>query len=204
MLIKKKWSILELNILLMKKSFFILFVCSVTLSCKNDSSKGEQAGSVETVTNPQVKKPTGAIAEKLYVNYYTNPSSQAEKDQNALIDYAVENDLNVERTKSGLYYIIEQKGTGPNLIMGQPTKAHYTGHFLDGRVFDSSRNKGVPMFFNVGQMIPGWNEALQFINVGTKIKLLIPSRLAYADRGFPGYVPPNTPLIFDIEILPIM
>jgi len=149
------------------------------------------------------KKPEGALAEKLYVNYTAEPQNQFQKDENALIEYAVDNGLDVTRTATGLYYLIEKEGVGPKYIHGQPCKAHYSGYFLDGKVFDSSYNRGKPLFFSVGQMNAAWNEALKLMNTGTKAKLLIPSKLAYGERGFPGYVPPNTPLVFDLEVLPL-
>ena len=169
-------------------------------ACKSDQNKATEAAA-ESVEH--VKKPMTALAEKLYVNYVAEPKTQAEIDENDLIDYAVDNELDVTRTASGLYYIIEKKGLGPNLIMGQPTKAHYSGAFLDGKIFDSSYDRGRPLFFSVGQMIPGWNEALQLMNTGSKAKLLIPSRLAYGEEGFTGFVPPNKSLVFDLEILPL-
>lgn len=178
-----------------------MLICLIAFSCKTDNKSTSDTKLEETAT--KVKKPMGALAEKLYVNYTANPTNQDQLDENALIDYAVDNGLDVTRTASGLYYYIEKEGSGPNFIMGQPCKAHYSGAFLDGKVFDSSYNRGKPIFFSVGQMNAAWNEALQLMNTGTKAKLLIPSRLGYGEKGFPGYVPPNTPLFFDLEIMPL-
>lgn len=127
--------------------------------------------------------------------------SQADIDDELLRHYAEDKQLDVKKTASGLYYIVHEAGAGPNYKLGQPCKAHYTGYTLDGKIFDSSYKRNQPLAFNVGQMIPGWNEALQFLNAGSKVQLLIPSSLAYGSRGFPGLINPNTPLVFDIELL---
>lgn len=167
-------------------------------SCITDAKK---AGEGEAA-NP--KKPTSALATKLYANFHQDPQTQAQKDENDLIDYAVDKGLDVSRTASGLYYIVHEEGTGSVTLPNQPFKAHYTGYFLDGKVFDTSRDTGRPIMHTVGGMIPGWNEALTTFKVGSKIQLLIPSHLAYGPSGFPGLIQPNTPLVFDMEILPLL
>ena len=178
-------------------SICLIIIYSVFLSCTNQSSVKNENGSE---SNAEI---TDDFTASLYTNYHQNPVSQAQKDENMLIDYAIDKDLNVSRTSSGLYYFIEKEGQGEKLKHGQKCKAHYSGYFVDGRVFDSSIERGSPIEFTIGQMNPGWNEGLTYMNIGTKAKLLIPSHLAYGQRGFPGYVPPNTPIIFDLEILPL-
>ena len=69
--------------------------------------------------------------------------------------------------------------------MGQKVTVHYTGTLLDGRVFDSSVNRGVPAEFNIGQVIEGWNEALQTMKKGEKRTLIIPPELGYGKQGYP-------------------
>lgn len=180
----------------------LLFLATCLLvSCHNEkpTSGAETAKSGATAA----KDLSTSGVSKLYEHYYDNPDTQAKKDQNDLIDYAVDKGLDVIRTQSGLYYIVLKEGNGQPYVMGQPCKAHYKGYTMDGKIFDSSYNRNQPLIFNVGQMIPGWNEALQLMNAGTTAKLLIPSRLAYGERGFPGFVAPNTPLIFDLELLPL-
>jgi len=157
----------------------------------------------EAITAPlQKRQATSELAERLYANFHYEPVTQAQKDENDLIDYAVEKNLDVKKTASGMYYVIHQEGKGPLLIHNQPTKAHYQGYFLDGKIFDSSYQRGKPIAFKVGMMVPGWNEALKMMNTGTKAQLLLPSHLAYGDKGFPGLIPPNTPLVFDLEVMP--
>ena len=190
-----------------RKDIVIALICGLILlsGCVTDGSK---KGGATNATNPvtkaiQKREATSELAERLYSRFHANPATQAQKDENALIDYAVDKNLDAVRTASGLYYVIHKEGVGKKYIHGQPLSAHYQGYFLDGKVFDSSYKRGVPITFNVGQMVPGWNEALKLMNSGTKAQLLIPSSLAYGDRGFAGFVPPNTPLIFDLETLPL-
>ncbi len=186
----------------MKISALILVVFMLS-ACVTDSKKKSTSVGEKISQTVQKREATTELATRLYSRFHSNPTTQAQKDENLLIDYAVEKNLDVKRTDSGLYYIIHKEGMGPNLVHNQPTKAHYQGYTLDGKVFDSSHKRGVPISFNVGQMIPGWNEALKFMNAGTKAQLLIPSGLAYGKRGFPGLIAPDTPLVFDLEVLPL-
>lgn len=180
-------------------AIFIILIFSLG-ACITDSQKKTASDSAKA---PKKKVNMTALAEKLYQNFHDNPVTQAQKDENAIIDYAVDKNLDAKRTASGLYYIIHEEGKGPNYVQGQPCNAHYQGYLLDGKVFDSSYKRNKPITFNVGQMIPGWNEALKFMNAGTKAQLLIPSHLAYGSRGFPGSIGPNTPLAFDLELVPL-
>lgn len=109
-------------------------------------------------------------------------------------------------TESGLYYLItEANEDGQQVQAGDMIKVHYTGQFLDGNVFDSSLERDKPIEFNVGtgRVIPGWDEGLQLLKVGEKATLIIPSNLAYGERGV-GPIPPNSTLKFDVEVLEIM
>lgn len=111
-----------------------------------------------------------------------------------------------EQTESGLRYLITQPNeTGRAVEAGDMISVHYTGQFLDGEVFDSSIDRDKPIEFNVGtgRVIPGWDEGLQLLKVGEKATLIIPSNLAYGERGV-GPIPPNSTLKFDVEILDII
>lgn len=103
---------------------------------------------------------------------------------------------------SGLKYVILAKGEGAKPRPGQTIEAEYTGRFMDGRVFDTSVGRG-PFSFKVGkgQVIPGWDEALGEMKVGEKRALIVPSKLAYGERGAGGAIPPNTTLYFEVERL---
>lgn len=186
------------------KLLAVLIILLTLVACVTDGKKTKGSPVAAVKEKLQKREATTELAERLYARFHYEPTTQQQIDENALIDYAVEKNLDVKRTASGLYYVIHQEGTGENLIHGQPTKAHYQGYTLDGKIFDSSHKRGKPMGFSVGQMIPGWNEALKMMNTGTKAQLLIPSHLAYGERGFPGLIAPHTPLVFDLEVMPLI
>ncbi len=111
----------------------------------------------------------------------------------------------VETTASGLQYEVITMGTGPKPTATDEVKVHYTGRLIDGTEFDSSVSRGEPAVFPVGQVIPGWVEGIQLMPVGSKFKFHIPSDLAYGAGGAPGgAIPPNSVLVFDVELLEIM
>lgn len=106
------------------------------------------------------------------------------------------------KTPSGLQYVVLKEGDGKSHPKyGQNVTVHYTGTLLDGRMFDSSVHRGEPATFAVGQVIEGWNEALQTMSKGEKRTLIIPPELGYGVHGYPGIIPPNSYLIFDVELL---
>lgn len=108
------------------------------------------------------------------------------------------------KTDSGLKYIILQKGSGAKVAVSRIVSVHYTGYLSDGKVFDSSVKRGQPITFEagVGKVIKGWDEALLKMRVGDRARLIIPPSLAYGDKQA-GPIPPNSQLIFDIEIMDV-
>ncbi|MBS1647441.1 MAG: peptidylprolyl isomerase [Bacteroidetes bacterium] len=108
-----------------------------------------------------------------------------------------------QTTASGLRYIIEKEGTGAQPTANSQVTVHYTGTLLNGTKFDSSVDRGQPLTFGLGQVIPGWTEGLQLMKVGGKSKLIIPPNLGYGERGAGGVIPPNAWLVFDVELLDI-
>ena len=105
---------------------------------------------------------------------------------------------------SGLQYEIMSAGTGATPKASDSVKVHYHGTLIDGKVFDSSVNRGEPATFGVTQVISGWVEALQLMPVGSKWKLFIPSELAYGAQGAGQAIAPHTALIFEVELLDII
>lgn len=112
-------------------------------------------------------------------------------------------DKDPKTTASGLKYTVLTAGPaeGPRPKDRDQVKVHYTGWLENGTVFDSSRQRGEPATFRVGQVIAGWNEGLALMTVGTRLKLTIPSDLAYGDEGRPPVIPQKATLIFDVELL---
>ena len=110
----------------------------------------------------------------------------------------------VTTTASGLQYEVITAGTGPMPTAADQVRVHYHGTLIDGKVFDSSVDRGEPVVFGVGQVIPGWTEALQLMPVGSKWKIYLPSNIAYGERGAGGDIGPNAALIFEVELLEIV
>lgn len=110
-----------------------------------------------------------------------------------------------DKTDSGLYYQITHNGNGKKAVAGQKVAVHYTGMLLDKTVFDSSHRRREPLQFTVGvgQVIQGWDEGILLLSEGDKARLVIPSELAYGSRGAGGVIPPNAPLIFDVELVSV-
>lgn len=107
-----------------------------------------------------------------------------------------------KRTESGIEYVITEKGSGDSPRPGTTVRAHYTGWLLDGTKFDSSVGRG-PFTFRVGtgQVIPGWDETFLSMKKGEKRTIVLPPELAYGDRGAGGVIPPNSKLVFDVELI---
>lgn len=110
----------------------------------------------------------------------------------------------VKVTESGLQYVIMTEGNGQKPTKESTVKVHYHGTLVDGTVFDSSVDRGQPAEFGVGQVIKGWTEGLQLMNVGSKFKFIIPQELAYGASPRPGGpIKPYMPLIFEVELLEV-
>ena len=109
----------------------------------------------------------------------------------------------VKTTKSGLQYSVLKEGKGKKAKTTDRVKVHYHGTTVDGTVFDSSVDRGTPSEFGVTQVIKGWTEGLQLMNVGSKYKFFIPQELAYGENPRPGIIKPYMALIFEVELLDI-
>lgn len=126
-------------------------------------------------------------------------------EEESIKSYIAKNNLTATRLPSGLYYVIEKQGSGKQPATGNMVKVNYTGRLLDGTEFDSSLKPGrTPFEFTIGQgqVIKGWDEGIPMFKAGGKGKLLIPSALGYGENGT-GNIPPNSVLVFDIELLEV-
>lgn len=139
-------------------------------------------------------------------------------DNEILDNYMAENNIEAEKTESGLRYVITEEGSGPNAEVGQTVSVAYAGRILDGPYFDTSdeslaKEQGIfnanrpayePYTFPLGrgQVIKGWDEGIALLNEGAKATLYIPSPLGYGNRGS-GTIKPNSILVFDVELVDI-
>jgi peptidylprolyl isomerase len=159
----------------------------------------------------QINQPQGqSLAQPLQTNVVAQPTTghitsnsiaqlpTSDPDMNT----APESGSNVVTTDSGLKYMDIKEGTGPIPQNGQNVTVHYTGTLEDGTKFDSSRDRNNPFSFRLGagQVIRGWDEGISTMKVGGQRQLIIPPELGYGSRGV-GPIPPNSTLIFDVELL---
>lgn len=129
-----------------------------------------------------------------------------EQTQNAYAEmqaYFAQNQIVATPTSTGLYYVMTKEGNGEMPKKGDNVKVHYTGKLIDGKVFDSSIERGEPIEFplGMGYVIPGWDEGIMMMSKGEKGVLYIPYYLAYGDRGAGADIPPFATLIFEVELI---
>lgn len=140
------------------------------------------------------------------IGEYFNKKQDA-KNQRLAIDSKIFLEENKQKdgvmtTESGLQYLILSEGRGKNPTLNDNVTVHYHGTLIDGTIFDSSVDRKQPATFPLNGVIPGWQEALQMMSVGSKWKIFIPSELAYGESGA-GAIGPNSTLIFEVELLSI-
>jgi len=129
-------------------------------------------------------------------NYDSNFTPQTEAD---IIKYIADNNLNAEKSNSGLYYVINNLGTGARPTSSSNVTVAYKGYFLDGTVFDQSAN-GIS--FGLNQVIKGWTEGIPYFKEGGDGILLVPSNLGYGNAGR-GSIPGGAVLVFDIRLISV-
>jgi len=133
------------------------------------------------------------------------------KDNNSIVDYTAKNELEIkdyiaknnltaQRSTSGLYYVIDEPGTGTQPTATSNVTVAYKGYFTNGTVFDQSSAAGVS--FGLNKVIPGWTEGIQYFKTGGSGILLIPSHLGYGSYDYSG-IPGGSVLIFDVKLISV-
>jgi len=158
-------------------------------------------GNPTRVSENEIKAAIDDLNKRLMKQQNQAAGMQAEEGEQFLKDNSDRDEITV--TGSGLQYEVIESGDGESPTADSTVKVHYHGTLIDGTVFDSSVNRGEPIEFNVGGVIPGWTEALQLMKVGDKWKLYIPYQLAYGANGAGGVIGPYQALIFEVELLGI-
>ncbi|MBK7211898.1 MAG: FKBP-type peptidyl-prolyl cis-trans isomerase [Bacteroidales bacterium] len=129
------------------------------------------------------------------------------KEPSVIQKYIKDKGITVKPTASGLYYVEKVKGKGAKAIVGKKVSVHYTGHLVDGTVFDSSleRKPSQPYEFTLGkgEVIPGWDEGIALMNEGGKATLVVPSKLGYGENGNGNIIKPFFPLVFEVELVKV-
>lgn len=159
----------------------------------------------QRLTDEEIQAEMIAFQERITSERESVTSALAEANTAAAAAFLLENGTRegVVTTDSGLQYEVIEQGDGAMPGSEDSVEVHYRGTLIDGTEFDSSYARGTPVTFGVGQVIAGWTEALQLMNVGSKYKLFIPSELAYGAGGAGDRIGPNAALVFDVELLSI-
>jgi len=166
------------------------------------------AGKEGTMPNDKLQ----AVAEKIEATLRTRQQAQMEVTKKQGVVNLEKSKLfleenskkdGVKQLASGLQYKVVKAGSGKSPTAENTVKVHYTGKLINGTTFDSSVDRGEPATFGVGQVIPGWRQALQEMKVGDKWMLYVPPQLAYGPQGNRG-IGPNETLIFEVELLGIV
>lgn len=171
-------------------SFGIMVACGLLVLVTQFTSRSAIAAELST---PELAATLVADAAQLQPPVTPAPPATptATKDKKAMMT-----------TASGLQYVDTVEGTGATPTQGKTVTVHYTGTLQDGKKFDSSRDRGQPFEFKIGigQVIKGWDEGVGTMKVGGRRQLVIPPDLGYGARGI-GPIPPNSTLLFDVELL---
>ncbi len=171
----------------------------------NSIQQGDKINSISIIRNGR-KAEDFVVTHEIFENLLKNKREDAirkSKKVNQLVATEILNRWpDAVVTQSGLRYEILSQGKGSNSpAYGSNVTVHYSGTLLNGKEFDSSYRRGQPAVFAVGQVIEGWNEALQTMKKGEKRILIIPPDLGYGKRGYPGVIPPDSHLVFEVELI---
>jgi FKBP-type peptidyl-prolyl cis-trans isomerase len=162
-------------------------------------------GNEPRMTQDEIREEMLAWQSRMEAEQQASQEALATANAGAAVTFFAENGARegVTTTESGLQYEVLEAGDGASPAAADQVTVHYRGTLLDGTQFDSSYDRGQPVTFGLGQVIPGWTEGLQLMSVGSKYKLFIPSELGYGAAGAGGTIGPNAALVFEVELLDI-
>lgn len=170
-----------------------------------DGLKDALEGKVDVRKDEKIQKTLESIEAKLVAAAKAKAEAIAKQAKEEGDKFRAEfaKGKDVKTTQSGLMYKIENAGKGDAIKATDTVKVHYTGKLPNGKVFDSSVERGQPVEFQLDQVIKGWTEGLQLVKKGGKIQLVIAPELGYGEQGAGASIPPNSTLIFDVEVLDV-
>jgi FKBP-type peptidyl-prolyl cis-trans isomerase FklB len=164
--------------------------------------KDALAGQPSLLTDAEMEQTLGALQQEMQAKQQEKTAAAGAKAAKEGEAYLAANAAKegVVTLPSGLQYKVLTAGTGKKPAATDTVVVHYRGTLTDGTEFDSSYKRNQPAKFKVNQVIPGWTEALQLMPVGSKWQLVIPAKLAYGERAAGGVIPPNSVLVFEVEL----
>ena len=168
--------------------------------------KAAYLGEKTLLTEEDMGQVLMAYQQEMQMKQVAEMTAAAQENSHKAEQFLAQNSLQegVVSLDSGLQYKILNKGTGATPTKDSTVQVNYSGTLIDGTQFDSSYERGEPISFPVTGVIPGWTEALQLMKEGDKWQLFIPPNLAYGERGASPVIPPNSALIFEVELLKIL
>ncbi len=176
----------------------------IDLDALHKALKSSLAGEKLLLDEKQAGEIREAFAQKVQAQRIAKMMADAKKNLEDGQKFLAENGKKpgVVTTASGLQYQVLTQGKGAKPTPADAVSAHYKGALLDGKVFDNSYDRGEPATFVLGQLVPGWQEGITLMPVGSKYRFWIPSNLAYGEQGA-GPIGPNQTLVFEVELLDI-
>lgn len=173
----------------------------IMIEAMKDSFNGKSSN---PMTDEEKNRVMQIWQQKMQVQQEAKMAEQAKVEKVKGEEFLVNNKKqpNVVETASGLQYTVLKEGVGAKPKATDTVKVHYHGTLLNGTIFDSSVQRGEPISFPLKQVIAGWTEGLQLMNVGSKYRFYIPSNLAYGERAI-GNIPAGSTLVFEVELLGI-
>ena len=198
---------IELSDTLKKVSYGLGTLVAANLKSQGGDSldvAAMNAGIADVMTGkePRIQEMEVMVLVQIYMQAAMEKKAEKMKIENAKFLEENKKAEGVQTTKSGLQYKVITSGKGKSPVATDKVTVHYTGKFVDGKVFDSSAGRD-PVTFEVGGVIPGWTEALQLMHEGDKWMIYIPYDIAYGERGMGNDIPPYATLIFEVELIKV-